>query len=46
MGISENAAFDMGINALCRFYGKTSGKNNSKKRTYLVAMRIGNIERV
>lgn len=31
----KNATFDMGINALCRFYGKTSSKNNSKNEHIL-----------
>lgn len=31
----KNATFDMGINALCCFYGKTSGKNNSKNEHIL-----------
>ncbi len=31
----KNATFDMGINALCRFYSKTSSKNNSKNEHIL-----------
>jgi len=31
----KNATFDMGINALFRFYGKPSGKNNSKNEHIL-----------